>query len=161
MPENGVTNKYASTGYWAQDVVDATNAGMFYFPQVYPGFSWDNLQQLAPGTSKIDRLGGNFLWKQFYDVASLGLDMAFVGMFDEVDEGTAIFKVSNTPPVQGYFMTYDGLPADWYLRLVAEGLKSSVANARTQQPFHHAVKSWQNHLERMATLPGIEPGLPP
>jgi hypothetical protein len=40
-----------------------------------------------------------------------------------VDEGTAIFKVSNTPPGQGYFVTYEGLPADWYLRLTAEGSK--------------------------------------
>jgi hypothetical protein len=47
----------------------------------------------------------------------------YVGMFDEVDEGTAIFKVSNTPPEQGYYATYEGLPADWYLRLTAEGSK--------------------------------------
>ncbi len=94
-----------------------------YLPVIYPGFSWDNLQKLAPGTSKIDRLGGDFLWQQFYAVKNLGLDWAFVGMFDEVDEGTAIFKVSNTPPTQAYFVTYDGLPADWYLRLTAEGTK--------------------------------------
>ena len=49
--------------------------------------------------------------------------MAYVAMFDEVDEGTAIFKVSNTPPTQAYFVTYEGLPADWYLRLAAEGTK--------------------------------------
>jgi hypothetical protein len=36
---------------------------------------------------------------------------------------TAIFKVSNTPLTQGYFVTYDGMPADWYLRLTAEGSK--------------------------------------
>jgi hypothetical protein len=40
-----------------------------------------------------------------------------------VDEGTAIFKVSNTPPTQGYFATYEGLPSDWYMRLAAEGTK--------------------------------------
>ena len=44
-------------------------------------------------------------------------------MFDEVDEGTAIFKVSNTPPGPGHFATYEGLPADWYLRLTTEGAK--------------------------------------
>jgi hypothetical protein len=117
------TNKYASTAYWSQDLAAANDAGMLYLPQIYPGFSWDNLQQLAPGTSLIPRLGGDFLWQQFYAAANLGLDMAYVGMFDEVDEGTAIFKVSNTPPTQGYFVTYEGMPADWYLRLTAEGTK--------------------------------------
>jgi hypothetical protein len=117
------TNKFAYTAYWAQDLAAATNAGMFYLPQVYPGFSWNNLKQLPPGTSKIPRLGGDFLWKQFNAVANLGVDMCYVGMFDEVDEGTAIFKVSNTPPGQGYFVTYEGLPADWYLRLTTEGSK--------------------------------------
>ena len=44
-----------------------------------------------------------------------------MAMFDEVDEGTAIFKVTSSPPTQGYFVGYDGLPSDWYLRLVGEG----------------------------------------
>ena len=49
--------------------------------------------------------------------------MAYVAMFDEVDEATAIFKVSNTPPKQARFQTYEGLPSDWYLRLTGEGTK--------------------------------------
>ena len=49
--------------------------------------------------------------------------MAYVAMFDEVDEGTAIFKVTNTPPTQVHFDTYEGLPSDFYLRLTAEGTK--------------------------------------
>src|SRR5271157_484298 len=134
VASNGVTNKYATTAYWPVDLAAATNAGMFYLPQVYPGFSWGNLQRLAPGTSRIPRLGGDFLWKQFYDAAQAGLDMVFVGMFDEVDEGTAIFKVMNSPPTQGCFATYEGMPADWYLRLTAEGakvLRGERANQRT------------------------------
>ena len=116
-------NKWASTAYWSEDMAEAAAAGMLYLPVIYPGFSWDNLMQQPPGTSKIPRVGGEFLWKQFYDAGNLGLDMAFVAMFDEVDEGTAIFKVSNTPPTQAYFVTYEGEPADWYLRLAAEGTK--------------------------------------
>ena len=119
----GATNKYAATGNWPGDAAAAKDAGMFLLPQLYPGFSWDNLQRQPPGTSKIPRLGGDFLWKQFYDAARAGLDMAYVGMFDEVDEGTAIFKVTSSPPIQGYFATYEGLPPDWYLRLTAEGAK--------------------------------------
>lgn len=120
------TNKFASTGYWAEDIAAATNAGMLYLPVLYPGFSWDNLKQLPPGTSLIPRLGGDFLWKQFFTAAQLHLDMAYVAMFDEVDEGTAIFKVSNTPPTQGHWVTYEGKPADWYLRLTAEGGKMLI-----------------------------------
>jgi len=120
------STKYASTAYWAQDMAEAASAEMLYLPVIYPGFSWDNLMQLPPGTSKIPRLDGDFLWRQFYDAGNLSLDMAFVAMFDEVDEGTAIFKVSNTPPMQAHFVTYDGKPSDWYLRLTAEGTKVLV-----------------------------------
>ena len=38
-------------------------------------------------------------------------------MFDEVDEGTAIYKVANVTPVGKYFVTYEGLPSDYYLKL--------------------------------------------
>ena len=44
-------------------------------------------------------------------------------MFDEVDEGTAIFKVTSSPPTQGRFVGYDGLPSDWYLRLTGEATR--------------------------------------
>ncbi len=40
---DGQNNKYASTGYWSQDLAAATAAGMLYLPVIYPGFSWDNL----------------------------------------------------------------------------------------------------------------------
>ena len=46
-------------------------------------------------------------------------------MFDEIDEGTAIFKCSNEPPVGDgvHFLDYEGLPSDHYLRLTGEGGK--------------------------------------
>ena len=51
--------------------------------------------------------------------------MAYVAMFDEVDEGTAIFKCSNEVPVghESQFVTFEGLPSDFYLRLVGKGAK--------------------------------------
>jgi len=64
-----------------------------------------------------------FYWRQFTAAADLGMDMVYVAMFDEVDEGTAIFKVTDRPPSQAHFETYDGLPSDWYLPLTSEGSK--------------------------------------
>ena len=40
-----------------------------------------------------------------------GATMIYVAMFDEMDEGTAIFKTTNTPPVgESPFLKDDGLP---------------------------------------------------
>jgi hypothetical protein len=50
-----------------------------------------------------------------------GADMLYVAMFDEMDEGTAIFKCADQVPVgtQG-FVTNDGLPSDHYLWLTGQ-----------------------------------------
>jgi hypothetical protein len=115
--------RQASTRTWKDDLAEAKKTGMGYLPVIYPGFSWINLKGQGARRATIPRSGGEFFWRQFGTAAELGIDMAYVAMFDEVDEGTAIFKVSNTPPTQARFATYDGLPADWYLRLTGEGSK--------------------------------------
>jgi hypothetical protein len=115
--------KQASTGYWKEDLQEAKKAGMEYLPVIYPGFGWSNLKGKKAAMDSLPRLGGEFYWRQFSVAADLGMEMAYVAMFDEVDEGTAVFKVSNAPPRPGRFVTYEGLPADWYLRLTGEGAK--------------------------------------
>jgi hypothetical protein len=115
--------KHASTDYWKDDLAEAKKAGMSYLPVVYPGFAWSNLKGAAGAKNELPRLGGEFFWSQFHTAAKLGIDMAYVAMFDEVDEGTAILKVSNMPPSPGKFATYEGKPGDWYLRLTGEGTK--------------------------------------
>lgn len=115
--------KHASTQCWAEDQRDCESRGALWIPVVYPGFSWDNLKRLPPGTSTIPRRGGQFLWEQFHELSKLGADSVYVAMFDEVDEGTAIFKVTSSPPTQGHFVGYEGLPGDWYMRLVGEGAR--------------------------------------
>lgn len=111
----------ARTDHWADDVAAARKAGMKFMPVIYPGFSWDNLTKKRPGSTNIPRRGGQFFWEQFAAAKSLDIDMAQVAMFDEVDEGTAIFKICNDPPRQAHFVTYGRLPGDWYLRLTGEG----------------------------------------
>ena len=53
-----------------------------------------------------------------------GAQMIYVAMFDEVDEGTAIFKCTNDVPVgESKFSTFEGLPSDAYLKLVGAASK--------------------------------------
>jgi hypothetical protein len=109
--------------YWEDDRRECAEHGVLWMPVVYPGFSWDNLTQQPPGSSEIPRRQGMFLWEQFHRLATMGVGTVYVAMFDEVDEGTAVFKVSSTPPTQVHFVGYEGLPSDWYLRLVGEGAR--------------------------------------
>jgi hypothetical protein len=90
--------KQAATGSWTGDLAEATKAGAGYLPVVYPGFGWTNLKGNGAAEATVPRLGGRFYWRQFVALAELGIDMAYVAMFDEVDEGTAVFKVTNAPP---------------------------------------------------------------
>lgn len=89
--------------------------GFDYYPVIFPGFSWTNLKHGAP-LNHIPRLGGRFFWSQAELVKQFGINMVYVAMFDEVDEATSIFKVTNNPPV-GRFATYEGYPSDYYLQL--------------------------------------------
>jgi hypothetical protein len=102
---------------WEADLTELKPNGIGYMPTAFPGFSWDNLQRKGPGTTNIPRRKGEFYWRQFAIFRELGVRTVFVGMFDEVDEGTAIYKVSNQTPVGKHFVTYEGLPSDHYLKL--------------------------------------------
>lgn len=113
--------KHATTDYWQADVVEAQKHGMEWMPVIYPGFGWTNLKGQNAAEATIPRRGGKFFWEQFVQVRKLSIPMAYVTMFDEVDEATAIFKVSNTPPIQAKFSDLEGLPSDWYLRLTRAG----------------------------------------
>ncbi len=115
--------KIAHTNVWKEDFAVAKDAGAKFLPVIYPGFNWTNLKGPQAQRDTIDRRGGAFFWEQFVAAKKLGSGMAYVAMFDEVDEATAIFKVTNSPPTQADFATYEGLPSDWYLRLTGEGSK--------------------------------------
>ena len=65
-------------------------------PVVFPGFSWRNMNPDAP-VNQIPRHGGRFLWRQIEAALATGATMLYGAMFDEVDEGTAFFKVAATP----------------------------------------------------------------
>ncbi len=115
--------RQAATGTWPGDLAEAKASGMLYLPVVYPGFAWTHLKGPGASAQALPRLGGDFFWRQFARASELKIDMAYVAMFDEVDEGTAVFKVADDPPTQARFTTFDGLPADWYLRLTGEATR--------------------------------------
>ena len=106
---------------WGPDMQWCKARGKEYLPVVFPGFSWHNLKGDSP-LDQIPRRGGRFLWKQFVEAKRAGATMIYQAMFDEIDEGTAIFKCTNDPPVgANRFLTYEGLPSDHYLWLVGQG----------------------------------------
>jgi hypothetical protein len=94
-----------------------------FLPVVFPGFSWHNMK--GDPLDMIPRLRGQFLWSQFTAAKRAGASMIYVAMFDEVDEGTAIFKCTNDVPAgaTSKFLTYEGLPSDYYLKLTGLGAR--------------------------------------
>jgi len=117
----GATPNYASTSYWSADQAQLQAQHVMYVPQIYPGTSSVNRDQSAPG-SGLPRLAGAVLWDQFGAASSLGAASAFLGMFDEVSEGTQIVKVTNSPPSNApNTITYEGMPSDAYLCFTSQG----------------------------------------
>jgi len=102
--------------HWPKDLAYCNARDKDYYAVVFPGFSWTNLTRGRGPLDEIPRRGGRFFWSQIEQVRAYGMDMAYIAMFDEVDEGTAIFKVTNDPPV-GAFVNTEGLASDFYLRL--------------------------------------------
>ncbi|MDR0541221.1 MAG: xylosidase [Dysgonamonadaceae bacterium] len=102
-----------------------------YVPVVAPGFSWANMKG---GDNKYDatpREKGDFMWKQVvaakkaYMQVKPKAQMLYVAMFDELDEGTCIFKCATTSNVPlngaGKFVGYDDdIDTDHYLWLTGK-----------------------------------------
>ncbi|NIO62429.1 MAG: hypothetical protein GTN71_17180, partial [Anaerolineae bacterium] len=135
---NGVYTWAVTKGVPDKDWCDSN--GKDYLPVMFPGFSWYNLK--GGPFNQVPRNGGQFLWDQVYaDISTIGANMLYVAMFDEVDEATAIFKVTNDPPVAppAQFVTYDidgyPLPSDEYLWLVGQarrGLRGEIPVNQTR-----------------------------
>jgi hypothetical protein len=114
--------------YIGPDIALTRQMNVEYMPVIFPGFSWHNLSEARGDGNKalnqIPRECGRFYWHQVRNVVDAGSTMAFNAMFDEVDEGTAMFKVVPSRsglPIDPPFVSLDAdgckLPSDWYLRL--------------------------------------------
>jgi hypothetical protein len=120
----------AMTRYAAQvkaDLAWCDERHLEYVPCVYPGFSWHNLSRIETGrdnpTDQIPRQQGKFYWNQISSAVASGAKMLYVAMFDEMDEGTAIFKCASRPPTSAQFVSYGSVPSDYYLWLTGEAGK--------------------------------------
>jgi hypothetical protein len=124
--DNSYPNVAANT--LIQDINWCKSNSVDYVPLVFPGFSWGNLKGDYTLYDQIPRLKGDFIWKQIAGAKSAGAKSLYVAMFDEIDEGTAIFKCarSNELPLNGdgrFVGIEAGLDSDYYLWLVGQGAR--------------------------------------
>jgi hypothetical protein len=102
--------------------------GVDYVPLAFPGFSWGNLKNDPSVYNSIPRNKGEFLWEQIAGAKGSGVKSLYVAMFDEVDEGTAIFKCAkqdNLPlnASKQFVGIENELASDYYLWLTGQGAK--------------------------------------
>ena len=90
------------TSHLKPDFRVAARLGVDYMPVAFPGFSWANLMRARHQLQRAifdesPRRCGRFYWRQVFDAVSSGAKMLYGAMFDEVDEGTAMFKLVASP----------------------------------------------------------------
>lgn len=93
-----------------------------YAPLCFPGYADRNMH---PNNTISPRYGGQFLWDQAYHCIKSGAQMLYIAMFDEIDEGTAIFKCLNKKDVP------DNIPSEDYYVLFKDN-KYSVVNEKVE-----------------------------
>lgn len=98
-----------------------------YAPLCYAGFSWSNMQYPNESKFSAPRNKGSFYKKQLDFAIDNGAKMLYIAMFDEIDEGTAIFKIANKVPTAVPGSTFvpleDGLPSDFYLKMTGDAAR--------------------------------------
>jgi hypothetical protein len=123
------------------EVAYAAAHHLLYMPVIFPGFSFHN-QSSANALNQIPRLGGQFLWDQAANDVSAGATTLYGAMFDEVNEGTALFKTAPTSAESpgGMQMVptnsdgYSQLPSDWYLKVsdyIGRMTRGEIPNTKT------------------------------
>lgn len=112
----------------AGDIAWTNENDVDYAPLVFPGFSWANLKNGTEAYNYVPRDKGNLFWKQVAGARLAGAKSLYLAMFDEIDEGTAIFKVKNNSdvPLNGdkkFVGIDDDLSTDYYLWLAGQAAR--------------------------------------
>lgn len=110
------------------DIAKCETLEVDYVPVVFPGFSWGNLKNNHSSYNQIPRNEGDFLWNQIATAKIAGAKMLYVAMFDEIDEGTAIYKClkEDNLPLNGdgqFVGIESNIDNDYYLWLTGQGTK--------------------------------------
>jgi hypothetical protein len=113
------------------DIGETSRLGIEYMPVVFPGFSWHHSASKSP-LNLIPRRCGAFYQQQIDNAIKAGARMLYTAMFDEINEGTAIFKLVVDPsqePVGTDLLALDvdgcrSGTSDMYLRLAGQGTGS-------------------------------------
>ncbi|RAK35015.1 UNVERIFIED_ORG: hypothetical protein DFS12_105346 [Chitinophaga ginsengisegetis] len=110
----------------AADIAWCKSNGVDYVPLAFPGFSWKNMN--GPEANTIPREGGRFYWRQIAGAKNAGAEMLYVAMFDEMNEGTSIFKCATVDRlplnVAGSFTGIEtALGSDYYLWLTGQAAR--------------------------------------
>ena len=121
----------AYTSLTVPDLADCTANGVDYQPCVLPG-----------DVSGRQRVHGDFMWRQFYNMTRGGVQSVYISMFDEFNEGNQIVKTAESaaflPTNSGLLgLNEDGTAcsSDYYLRLTGDGgrmLKGQIALTATR-----------------------------
>ena len=124
------SESYATTsgGVLLADIQWCKTNDVDYIPLAFPGFTWGNLRSDPALYDQIPRKEGEFLWKQVAGAKLAGARSLYVAMFDEVDEGTAIFKClkNSEVPLNGsgkFIGIEESLDSDYYLWLTGQATR--------------------------------------
>ncbi len=121
--------------FTVSDQADCLANGIDYQPCVLPG-----------DLSGRQRVHGDFMWHQFYNMCRAGVSGIYISMFDEFNEGNQIVKTAATQagvPTNSGLLSLDedgtACSSDYYLRLSGDGgkmLKGQIAltSVRPTQP---------------------------
>ena len=119
-----------------------------YAPLCFPGSSDRNMH---PNNGINSRVGGKFLWNQMYHCIKSGAQLLYIAMFDEIDEGTAIYKCLNQSDVPS-----NESAVDYYVVYQNGGyrISSKMVEGLTGNDWCQRAKDLN------ITFMGIEDGLP-
>ena len=119
---------------------------------------WPGSFQLSSKTEVmyggISRFGGEFYWRQAANALALNATMLYNAMFDDLDDGTAMFKISasakdipvnNVPHTSFHFKALDddglSLPTDRYLTLAGK-VTSALHQGQQLGQYPGAPNNW-------------------